>query len=268
MLYRIVLLCLITAAPVFGQSMKRERSRYAGGAACATYADCGTIHWRAIASDAVGVTNDPPNNGEAVDTVQTTGADAKDLSQLTAANQPNYVTSDANFNNEPSLEMDFNDWMSTGAAFPGGALSQPYTIFGVANVSVTSADKRLFDSQTGGQVWIECENAGPVWDIGASTTQTGGTCSTGTKVFSWVVDGANSVFYVDGASVITANPGTSSINGIVLGVNQATTTNFWGNAATGHIGELILYSGAMPTANRQVVECLLANKYGVTISGC
>jgi hypothetical protein len=56
----------------------------------------------------------------------------------------------------------------------------------------------------------------------------------------------------------SSNAGSYTITGLQI-ARRATQANYW----NGHIGEVLIYSGVLPTSQRQAVEGYLANKWGL-----
>lgn len=156
-----------------------------------------------------------------------------DLTQTTVDNQPEFIASDANFNNQPTIT-------SLAAATPYPYLdspdfvdlTQPYTAVMVARVHilpVSGSGYVFFSTHTGPLVQFFTGTTPNEYWIYAGTTLPGGTPDTNTHFFVVTFDGNFSTLEVDGIEVISGNANSGALGSLRLftnsGASQATATS-------------------------------------------
>jgi hypothetical protein len=85
--------------------------------------------------------------------------------------------------------------------------------------------------------------------------------STGTSGWveaTFIFNGTNSQFFVDGVCGATGNAGANGLEGILIGCFKNLNENFW----NGQIGDIIVYTNILSTASQQTVENALRSNYG------
>jgi hypothetical protein len=75
---------------------------------------------------------------------------------------------------------------------------------------------------------------------------------------TFIFNGTNSQFFVNGVSISTGSPGPNGMNGLVIGCFQNLSEAFW----NGQIGDIIIYTNILSAVNQQTVENALHSKYG------
>jgi Putative Ig domain/Concanavalin A-like lectin/glucanases superfamily len=140
----------------------------------------------------------------------------------------------------------------------GAAVTQPATWFAVAVSDVTGATKQItgYNTPAGGTgvIW---SNVGK-YSYYAGAAQDGpGSWNTSAHQVSAVFNGASSGLWVDGASQTAGNPGTLGFANFTIGSNTDRDSPW-----DGAIAEVIVYSRALNTTERQQVEAYLKAKWG------
>lgn len=186
------------------------------------------------------------------------------VSKGTASNQPT-LTSNV-LNGRDVLRFDGGDWLENLVATPVGG-STNRTIFIVFNYTGSSIDYPLVL----GPVSTNTPN-GTVFGVGQEISVR---VAGGFRIFNDSVSSSHSI-----VSVVLDGTTTSDLsawkNGISLGVSSTinqtinTGSKFYvgasasvGNWLDGDIAEIIVYSSALSTAQRQQVESYLSNKWGI-----
>jgi len=178
-----------------------------------------------------------------------------DVTQGTAANQPTSGTRTLNSLNV--LDFDGNDLLIKTTS---PTLTQPNTVFFVAELDTTGANRTLLDGAGGAGRNIVRATSLNNWAIYAATFVTGGTSDTDPHIFRAVFDGASSSLHVDAVSTLTGDPGAQSLVGFAIGATYS-ATNGWDGA----IAEVIIVDGTLTAGEIADTESYLANKWGITI---
>lgn len=138
------------------------------------------------------------------------------------------------------------------------AIAQPGMLFAVAlsDVGSDATSQRIVDAVTA--PFSMGKGATNFWLYSAGTTRGVGTPDTAAHAHSVLFNGAGSSRWVDGTLSDTNNAGANGLaGGIRLGRVAAASANFW----NGWIAEVIAYSGALSTVDRQRVDSYLRVKW-------
>jgi len=132
-------------------------------------------------------------------------------------------------------------------------LSQPCTIFIVAKVTASTSDNPLFGDSN---LWVglddsEYANAYAGSDVNDSTDH-----SASFKLFTYKIDGASSVLYVNGAQVATGDVGAGDIAAMNLFYEGT-------NYTAGDIGDVIGCNSALSDGDRGDAETYLNEKFSI-----
>jgi hypothetical protein len=189
------------------------------------------------------------------------------VSQGTASNQPTLTSSVLNSKNV--LRFDGGDWLENLVATPVGG-STNRTIFIVANYTGSSIDYLFYlgtasNSPSFGSVFgisqetaVRVSNGNRIWATSVGSDH---------MILTISLDGTNitdvSAWQNGTALTISSTLGTQTINTssrFYVGGPTATV----GNLLEGDIAEVIVYSSALSTSDRESVESYLSNKWGIT----
>jgi len=144
---------------------------------------------------------------------------------------------------------------------------QPAYIFmvGVNNSISPNTRSYAYDSTTSSNRCFFFVNASiTTFSIAASTgnfSYNDGSSYTNNTIYNNIINSTSSGMYLNGTSVGTGTMTNSGTTGITVG-GQYSIKNSW----IGHICELIIYSNALTTGQRQQVEGYLAWKWGLRTS--
>lgn len=180
------------------------------------------------------------------------------LVQATGANQPKTGTRTLGGLNA----IDFDGVDHFMDVTYGATITQPNTIFAVAQSDVATGQQYIMGGVDATDRNILIMNATPVWDLYAGTDLPGGSADTSPHAFGGVFDGVSSELFVDGLSQATGDVGAGDSAGLTVGRRYATPFRYW----NGIICELIVIDGTLSTADRQNVEGYLAWKWGFEIN--
>lgn len=174
------------------------------------------------------------------------------ISRATAAGRP---TLQAGVQNGRSVvEFDgVDDYMDLT---PWSTLPQPVTTFLVGKIGTTTAEQAFIDAQTSRQMLFS--NVSGQWVMHAGASISGGTSDTNPHVLTAVYDGASSSLRVDGADVLSGDPGTNG-----LGVMRLGATNSPAGFLDGFVAEFLAYGRTLTTTERGDVESYLSTKWGL-----
>ena len=144
------------------------------------------------------------------------------------------------------------------------SLNQPFTAFAVCTLRISANPLYAFvlEPTLSSNAVILYTSSGPVLTMWAglqnqTTSPTVTFSSNITGVYSAIFNGTSSLLGFNGTATSNLSPGTSNWTGLYLGRD-------WGGIyQPGEYGEVIFYSGALSTAQRQQVEGYLATKWGL-----
>ncbi len=190
-----------------------------------------------------------------------TGDANKNATQGTAALQPLYVASSADFNNRPTVRFAAasGDYLITGTW--AAALSQPDTWYLAYKAGSFAGTRAVLDGIAAGNrraIQNQAADGFPLIFAGASLI--GSTNKAEAKTYlCGVFNGASSSLYLDDftTAAATGNVGAHTLTGLTLGNNVVV-----GAALDGDVAEVIGYSGAHDAATRAQVLSYLRSRYG------
>lgn len=184
------------------------------------------------------------------------------VSQGTASNQPTYTTSV--LNSKSVVRFDGNDELLNGSAtVVGGSTNR--TVFIVFNSTAGSVtySVTLGDSTSTGQAFgisreiaVRVNNGSRVWSTGAINSTH--------SIVTIALDGTSTTdlsAWKNGSSLTASSTSAQTINtaaGIIVGNGTS------GGNLTGDVAEVVVYSSALSTTDRESVESYLSSKWGIT----
>ncbi|MFP4218809.1 MAG: LamG-like jellyroll fold domain-containing protein [Salinarchaeum sp.] len=146
----------------------------------------------------------------------------------------------------------------------GDTLSQPYHVFVVAeHAGLGTSNQELIDGgDDSDRAILQFDGGDDRWYAGTpdGNLMGGGNPDTDSHLFTFLIDGSNSYFRIDGAQVNTKDvPG--KFNLISIGARSDNTQNF-----DGDIGEISIHDTALSNSDESEWESYLADKWGITLA--
>ena len=167
-----------------------------------------------------------------------------DATQGTAGSQPAIVENGGliKLENEPSIKFDGTDDFLERANYTQGDLSQPSTGFAVAKLRVFVDDnQKIFDGHTStkrNMIQLNQSGSGQFAAFAGSVQTTGEDADADQHLFESRFNAAASRFIIDGEIKSTNSQGSQDMQGINIGANHDSASNFW----DGDIQEIIIYN--------------------------
>jgi len=145
-------------------------------------------------------------------------------------------------------------------------IQQPLTFLAVASYATNNAFQLFFDSVDGAtnRVGTGMDNSNRIEMFTTSTFFNTGATSipiNTTSLRGGIANTSNSSLFYNGTQAATGTLGSGYINGLILGARFSTNLQW-----TGTINEILIYSGALSTSDRQQAEGYLAWKWGTQSS--
>lgn len=196
------------------------------------------------------------SDGDTVNTWSDSSGNSNDF--IRGAGTPMYKTNIVNGLPAVMITSALGGKMTT----PNFGAAQPDTIFIVFQRTTDGSAMCLYDGL--GQFTQLLYNSSGSGSIAmfADNNLAGTTVATGVwAVFSSIFNGASSVTYSNGQSIITGDVGASNGGGMTIGETGGGSFN-----TDGVIAEILYYNSSLSTTNRQAVEDYLGTKYAITIS--
>jgi hypothetical protein len=188
-------------------------------------------------------------DGTAISTF--TGSKGHALAQATGFKQPLCKTAIQNGKSVARFDG-VDDFIKTSAI----TLNQPDTWFIVANYRAAfSATGWLFDGNTAFSHSFG-RTASTTMEAFAGTALDGTSTPQSWHVYTVTFNGASSEVRVDGTVISTGNTGASNAGAVCVGAANAN------QPSASDAGRVIVYSGALSTANKQAVEAALKSQWG------
>ena len=181
------------------------------------------------------------------------------ITQAVKANQSLFVA--AAQNGHAGMTLDVTDYLQ-GAYTTGGALSQPFNLFVIAQLNAAlindGGQYNLTDGDDAVNTMFIYKNPAPVpdgWALYAGGVLAGEDASVGYKLFSAVFNGATSLLKVNAGADAPGNAGAHNADGITIGASSA--------GALGWVGQwtsAIICDPALSAGNRTAMETAI-NSY-------
>lgn len=182
----------------------------------------------------------------------------ENMIQATAADQPLFIATDSDFNNQPSAEFDgVTETMTSDYA---SAFEQPNTIFVVGKQAVTGAGQQFFwDGRTSTNRHFFLDNDNPMQMGDNNTDINGANANTNAYIFAgrWALL-AN--FYLDGVLQGSGDTqtGGQSFDGFQLAARNGGAANF----ANWKFTRLLFYFRGLNNSELNAIGTELAGIYG------
>ena len=187
-------------------------------------------------------------------------SEGNDATQATTANKPIYKTG---IQNGLSIaRFDGADDLLNGSL--AHTLTQPATIFAVVALDTAAVNDSTNRWVTGGDgskrlvLFQRATDTPDSFSIFGGTALGGSDSDDSWHVWSAFFNGVSSEFWIDGVSKASGNAGDEEPTEITIGAS-AGPNNFW----DGDIAEVLIYDSMLSTANRQLIENFLNNKWAV-----
>jgi len=177
--------------------------------------------------------------------------------QTTPADRPTLGVASQNGHNTVSFNgvTSFLSLSSNSVTLP-----QPIEVFTVLQPNNLTSEAVAFGNQFSSDYFM-CAYLGSSHNYGGYAGSYIGNNVTGTTQWAeatFIFNGTNSQFFVNGVSISTGSPGPNGMNGLVIGCFQNLSEAFW----NGQIGDIIIYTNILSAVNQQTVENALHSKYG------
>jgi len=154
-----------------------------------------------------------------------------------------------------------NDFLNK-ETYTQGALSQPNTAFAVAKLDAyTDSNRKIFDGDVitaRNMLQLNTAGNGQFAHFAGTVAATGEDADANRHLFTCLFNGSSSRLRIDTTQKSTANAGTNTMNGIVIGANHDTAQNFW----DGDIQEIIICDSNQ-TSNFTALEGNINSYYSI-----
>jgi len=204
-------------------------------------------------------------NGSNVSQWDDKSGNTRHATQATAADQPTYTLS--GLNGKPVLTFSSDTLTINTSGIP-----QPYNIF-LLGRSNTNFVPFFLDGTTSANRVMMGHNPNATGDIGRAFIGSGSTfflAPSGSSfaynapgILGGEYNGTNSQMFANGSTVANGNAGSTAIQSLLLG-NRYVTASGGATFLNGYIGEFLVVSSTLSTADRQKLEGYLAHKWGLT----
>jgi len=200
-------------------------------------------------------------NGSDVSQWTPSAGDANLLVQATAADQPLYNSTDADFNGHASIQFDGVTENLATIALLSGNMTQPTTVFVVMKMIVAGITKTVFDGIDGTDRQASIISGFGAFNPFAGASMTGTLAAdTNVNILCIRYNGASSDSYINGGTADgSGNIGANDLGGLTLGTRYDGT-----NPADMKAARVALYDGLLSDANANLVGNALATRYGTT----
>lgn len=221
------------------------------------------VHWY-DASQIQGLVNNDPVAAWADSSVNGDG-----IAQADPTKRPLFIMNV--LNGKPVVRFDGSNDFMNGFFTVGGALSQPVTMWAVAQLHAPQVlDGLTHDMIEGYQVdalpstrisFCQTASGAGKWAMFAGTNLNGSASNGNWNIWMGLFNGVSSRFWLNGiANSAVGNAGTSNAEGITIGSNIGGATFKW----DGDIPEVIIYDPNLSTPDINQVGQYLAAKYGLS----
>ena len=187
-----------------------------------------------------------------------------DAVQIDTGKQPKIVSSGSLLTqgSRACINFDGSDDCLNKETYTQGALSQPNTAFAVAKLDAyTDSNRKIFDGDVNtarNMLQLNTAGNGQFAHFAGTVAATGEDADANRHLFTCLFNGAASRLRIDTTQKSTANAGTNTMNGIVIGANHDTAQNFW----DGDIQEVIIFNSNQ-TSNFDAIEGNINSYYSI-----
>ena len=187
-----------------------------------------------------------------------------DAVQIDTGKQPKIVSSGSLLTqgSRACINFDGSDDCLNKETYTQGALSQPNTAFAVAKLDAyTDSNRKIFDGDVNtarNMLQLNTAGNGQFAHFAGTVVATGEDADADRHLFTCLFNGAASRLRIDTTQKSTANAGTNTMNGIVIGANHDTLQNFW----DGDIQEVIIFNSNQ-TSNFDALEGNINSYYSI-----
>jgi len=184
------------------------------------------------------------------------------VTQGTAANQPLFAAD--MLNTRAGGFYDGTDDYLRGAYTIGGALSQPFSVYALAQLDATVVDDDGAHYIVDGDgvprmVMGQALEGDPnPWRIYAGTVRDGGASNADWNIWAALFNGNSSEFWINSASETAGAVGAENAAGITIGSRPSADADFW----KGYIGPIIIVDPAHSDAQRVAMQNSINSFYG------
>jgi len=185
--------------------------------------------------------------------------ESNDVSQGTGSKQPKWF--DNIQNGLPIVRFDGSDDSLIRATFVNGSLTSPNTIFCVNTMPSDSASERfVYNSGSGNhQAFLKSSTNKDYIYAGASLVSADASDPTNFHYYTLTYNGASSSIREDGAEIAAGDAGTYAMNGIELGSNHNSGSDY----GDPDIGEILVYDSDITGDDLTNIEAYLAGRWGL-----
>lgn len=179
-----------------------------------------------------------------VTTLYDQSGNGNDVTQTTTGSQPKIVDSGSQVKVDgiPSIKFDGTNDFLERATYTQGDLSQPNIAFTVAKLRVYVNDnQKIFDGHLNtarNMLFLQNTGGGRFGYFAGNVRNTGESGDANQHLFTAFYSGSSSFLRVDGTQKDTGNAGSQGMQGINIGANHDSASNFW----DGDIQEIIIYN--------------------------
>lgn len=186
------------------------------------------------------------------------------VTQAVAGSQPVYAATAQN--GHAGMQFDGTADYLQGAYTIGGALSQPFSVFAVAQLDVSEVNDNgrnaLIDGDdsTNRMLAYKLELTTPdQWSIYAGTAAVSGNAGNSNwNIWSILWNGASSQFWHNGISQATGNPGADNADGLIIGADRI-GTSWW----EGYVNSVIICDPSLSDADRVLMQTAINSYWAV-----
>jgi len=218
-----------------------------GGAAAFSPASIPGLQLWLDASQIVGL-----NDGDVVTTWQDLSGNGNDVTQTTGSRQPTYQTNEVN--GKPCVRFDGVDDFLRCTTF---SQAQPLTVLVVSKLTGSTGQKRMFDGNTSRFLIGLQLGANLIFYAGGEINYADAP-PWPWRYYTGIFHGSSSSQYRNGTLLGNGNPGTWSLDDLMVGAGV-----FGFEPWEGDIAELIIYDSSLSAGNLALLHSYIASKYGL-----